>query len=123
MHRRIEAEIVADNERNRGKGFNLRPTDRTVQQGSSTPAIVITTDTTRLRKSNGNDFRVQDAPFVQRMAELIKEGKARSPEDAARAVINQTFNGKKVAGTANPESQVKRLAKLYRETIPAQPDQ
>jgi hypothetical protein len=44
------------------------------------------------------------------MRTLIDEKKARSPEDAALAVV------KRAAGKGKPESKAKRLAKHYRLT-------
>jgi hypothetical protein len=66
------------------------------------------------RHTNGLDFRQDDAPLVDEMRRLIESGKARSPEDAARAVVA----GAK--GHGKPESKVKRLAKHYRDTLSCQ---
>ena len=66
------------------------------------------------RRSNGLDYRKDDEPLVATMHTLISETTARSPEDAARAVV------KDAKGSGEPASKVKRLAKHYRETHPDQ---
>jgi hypothetical protein len=66
------------------------------------------------RKHNGLDHRAADVPLVAEMQALIEARKARSPDDAARAVVDRA------EGHGTPESKVKRLAKHYRETPRAQ---
>ena len=67
-------------------------------------------------KSNGIDYREKDAPLIAEMHDLISHGKARSPQDAARAVA------KRAAGNATDASKVERLANRYRTKHPGQPD-
>ncbi len=67
------------------------------------------------RKSNGLDYRRHDAPLIVEMRAMIETGEARSPENAARAVVGRA------AGGGAAESKVKRLALRYRETHPEQP--
>jgi hypothetical protein len=62
------------------------------------------------RRSNGLDYRQDDAPLLDEMRRLIESKKPRSPEDAARAVVADA------SGHGKPESKVKRLAKHYRDT-------
>jgi hypothetical protein len=59
-------------------------------------------------KHNGLNFAAADLPLVQEMRRLIKAGQARSPEDAARAVVSRA------EGHGDPRSRVGRLAKRYR---------
>ena len=69
------------------------------------------------RRSNGNDYSVDDLPLIAKMRELITTpgSKVRSPEDAARDV----YMGAKGHGIAS--SKVARLAKRYRAKYPSQP--
>jgi hypothetical protein len=55
------------------------------------------------------------------MHRLIEDGTARSPEDAARAIVDGTVELGKPAGHATAASKVKRLALRYRKTYPDQP--
>lgn len=64
------------------------------------------------RKSNGDDFRADDAVLGLVMLGMMKAKTARSPEDAARAVV------KNALGNGEPASKVKRLAKRYRQAHP-----
>lgn len=66
------------------------------------------------RRHNGTNFSATDAPLVSEMWQLITDDKARSAEDAARAVV------KRAKGAGEPDSKVKRLAKRYRQAYPAQ---
>jgi hypothetical protein len=63
------------------------------------------------RKSNGRDYRDLDARLCPEMQDLIKEGKATSPEDAAREMVS------KIAGSGTEDSRIKRLALRYREWL------
>jgi hypothetical protein len=64
---------------------------------------------TKKRRSNGPDYREKDALLVAEMQDLIATHRARSSEDAARAVV------KRAVGGGTDESKVKRLTKRYRE--------
>ena len=66
------------------------------------------------RRSNGLDHRDKDAPLVAEMRTLIETGNARSPEDAARAVVGRAV------GYSTEASKVKRLSKHYRESQPSE---
>jgi hypothetical protein len=77
------------------------------------PAVAVSAPTRR--KHNGLDYRAADAPLVADMYKLIQAEKARSVEDAARAVVGRAD------GHGEPGSRVKRLAKHYRQTQSAHP--
>jgi len=62
----------------------------------------------RKRVHNGLDYRKADAPLVTEMRKMIEAGRARSPEDAARGVVDRAVGG----GQAT--SKLKRLALNYR---------
>ena len=64
------------------------------------------------RKFPGLDYRKLDKPLLIEMRTKIQSGVARSPTDAARALVD------KAAGKSTPASKVERLAKGYRETYP-----
>ena len=68
------------------------------------------------RKSNGLDYRLNDALLVAEMRELIRSEKARSSEDAARFLVI----AKRAEGRAKDESKIKRLALHYRRTFATQ---
>jgi len=68
------------------------------------------------RKSNGLDYRLNDALLVAEMRELIQSKKARSSEDAARFLVI----AKRAEGRAKDESKIKRLALHYRQAFATQ---
>jgi hypothetical protein len=67
------------------------------------------------RRQNGSNYAIQDAPLVEEMRALLAAKAARSPEDAARAVVERA------EGSGQPESKMKRLALRYRQCHPARP--
>ena len=67
------------------------------------------------RQTNGLDYSTDDAPLVDEMSKLMAAGKARSPEDAARQVVSRAKGG------GQEDSEVKRLAKRYREKSAGSP--
>jgi hypothetical protein len=67
--------------------------------------------TTNKRRSNGLDYRAKDAWLFPRMRALINDKKARSPEDAARWMLEDAAG----RGRSTDASIVRRLAKHYRE--------
>jgi hypothetical protein len=66
------------------------------------------------RPFNGADYRAADESLIPAMREMIRNGKATSAEDAARALVD------KIPGNGKPESKIKRLAKRYRENANTQ---
>ena len=65
-------------------------------------------NSSRGRKPGDGSYDEVDQPLLDEMQELIKRGKAVSPEAAARLVAHKAF------GKATFESKVDRLAKKYR---------
>jgi hypothetical protein len=61
------------------------------------------------RPTNGLNYNDDDAPLWAEMRALIAAGKARSVEDAARAVVARAV------GSGQDASKVKRLAEGYRK--------
>jgi|GEM_PF-2513859 len=88
-----------------GNAFKSRAAD-------TTPLPIVAPSAVK-RRHNGTDYRVLDGPLVSEMRTLIQNDKARSPEDAARAVV------KRAAGRGEDASKVKRLALRYRTSYPA----
>jgi hypothetical protein len=82
---------------------------------STTPPDEQVGHTWAKRPSNGLNYAKQDAPLIEEMRAMIQTGRARSPEDAARAVY------RRAAGSSKEGSKVKRLARRYREKYPVQP--
>jgi len=60
-------------------------------------------------RHNGTDYRSSDKPLMTDMQALIESRRARSSEDAARAVVDRAD------GKGSDASKVKRLAKRYRK--------
>jgi hypothetical protein len=81
----------------------------------SQPAEPTAQNTTPKRKSNGRDYRPDDSALVAEMEEAIQAGRACSPEDAARGVVERAVGGGSAA------SKVARLAKHHRETYRNKP--
>jgi hypothetical protein len=55
-------------------------------------------------RKRGRSYREDDLPLVEEMERLIASGRARGPEDAARAVVARAV------GSGTDESKIKRLA-------------
>lgn len=56
------------------------------------------------QRPRGRSFRAQDAPLAEEGAQMILDGRARNPSDAARALVPR------IVGDGNADSKIKRLA-------------
>ena len=82
------------------------PTSDVEQLRQTNPGMV---DRTKKLRHNGLDYNAVYAPLLAEMEALIDAGRARSPEDAARAFVHRA------TGTGQDASKVKRLALHYRQ--------
>ena len=85
---------------------HMTPSTFRVPQSSSAPE--------RVPRHNGLDFSKADEPLIAKMRSLITAGEVKSPENAARSVVQDAEGG------GSPYSKVKRLALRYRKKYPAE---